>query len=166
MMGNVLRERDQQYIANRDEKTQTWRILDTWHDDLRNLTPEDDVPDESSALTILTEGGFIALIREAARLGVLQNATTGGDGLGLGEEEGNEGDILDLEDSVKEKEETITKQDAELRVLRTEINSLKENTIELAQQASHTEEYELKGMAMNHILKLVSMSDVANLSRD
>ena len=163
MMGNVLRERDQQYVANRDEKTQTWRILDTWHDDLRNLTPEDDVEDDSPALTILTEGGFIALIREAARLGVLQNATTGGDELGG---EVNEEDMLDLEDSAKEKDAIITKQEAELHVLQTELNSLKGENIELAQQASHTEEYELKGMAMNHILKLVSMSDVANLSRD
>ena len=39
MMGNMLRERDQQYIANRDDGTKTWRILDTWHDELRSLGP-------------------------------------------------------------------------------------------------------------------------------
>ena len=79
VLGNTLRERDQQYVANKDESTKTWRILDTWHDDLRNLTVEDEIDDNSPALTILTEGAFIALVREAARLGVLQNATFTGD---------------------------------------------------------------------------------------
>ena len=34
VLGNILRERDQQYVANRDDATQTWRVLDTWHDAL------------------------------------------------------------------------------------------------------------------------------------
>ena len=38
-----------------------------------------DIPDDSSAVTILTEGAFLALIREAARLGVLENASFGSD---------------------------------------------------------------------------------------
>ena len=74
VMGNMLRERDAQYIATRDDGTQTWRILDTWHDTLRDLSPEDDVEDTSPAVTVLTEGGFIALVKEASRLGILQNA--------------------------------------------------------------------------------------------
>ena len=55
-MGNILIERDQQYIAHRDEKTQTWRILDTWHDDLKLINPDDDIADDSAAVTIITEG--------------------------------------------------------------------------------------------------------------
>ena len=62
MLGSMLKERDQQYVAMKDGVTNTWRILDTWHDDLKTLQVEDDVPDESSAVTILTEGEFIALI--------------------------------------------------------------------------------------------------------
>ena len=65
MIGNMLRERESQYIATRDEGTQTWRILDTWHDDLREMNPEDDVEDTSPAVTLVTEGGFIALVKEA-----------------------------------------------------------------------------------------------------
>ena len=74
MVGVFLKDREVQYIANRDEVTHTWRILDTWHEDLSNLGPDDDVPDDSSAITILTEGAFISVVKEAAKLGVLQNA--------------------------------------------------------------------------------------------
>ena len=77
-IGNSLRERDVQYVAVKDETTHTWRILDTWHGALKNLDPESDVPDDNEAVTILTEGGFISLVREATRLGVLQNANLGG----------------------------------------------------------------------------------------
>ena len=76
MIGNMLRDRESQYIATKDESTQTWRILDTWHDTLREMSPEDDVEDDSPAVTVLTEGGFIALVKEASRLGILQNATS------------------------------------------------------------------------------------------
>jgi hypothetical protein len=44
-LGNILRERDDQYVANRDQSG-TWRILDTWHDDLKNIGPY--IPDERS----------------------------------------------------------------------------------------------------------------------
>ena len=36
--------------------------------------PEDEVDDSSEAVTVLSEGAFLALIRESTRLGVLQNA--------------------------------------------------------------------------------------------
>ena len=77
MLGNMLRDREAQYVASKDEATQTWRILDTWHDVLRRMGPEDEIEDDSEAITLLTEGAFIALVKEAARLGVLQNATGG-----------------------------------------------------------------------------------------
>ena len=60
-LGNMLRERDVQYTALKDEVTNTWRILDTWSDDLKNLSPDYDIPDDSKAVTILTEGGFLEL---------------------------------------------------------------------------------------------------------
>ena len=46
MLGNMLRDRESQYIATKDEGTRTWRILDTWHDVLRTMEPDDDVPEE------------------------------------------------------------------------------------------------------------------------
>ena len=72
-IGNMLRDRQEQYVAQKDN-TGTWRILDTWHEDLTKLSPEDEIDDSSEAVTVLSEGGFLALIRESTRLGVLQNA--------------------------------------------------------------------------------------------
>ena len=75
MLGNMLQGRDQQWVATKDEVTNTWRILNTWHDSLKSMDVEDDIPDDSPAVTIITEGAFISLFREAARLGVLENAS-------------------------------------------------------------------------------------------
>ena len=79
VMGNMLRDRDVQYVASKDETTHTWRILNTWSDELKNLQVEDDVPDDNPAVTVLTEGEFIALVKEAARLGVLEHANFNAD---------------------------------------------------------------------------------------
>ena len=153
VLGNTLRERDQQYVANKDESTKTWRILDTWHDDLRNLTVEDEIDDNSPALTILTEGAFIALVREAARLGVLQNATfTGQEEIDTEELEIVTADLSDKSDRIAKLEEENT--------------SLKKENFELLKLTEKSEEYALKDKAMQSILQLVSMSEMANLSKD
>jgi len=141
MVGMFLKDRDVQYIANRDEVTHTWRILDSWHEELVNLGPEDDIPDDSSALTILTEGAFIALVKEAAKLGVLQNAAFEGhtaledENLGLREQ------ILGLEKEVGTTNDQI-------------------------QHVQKSESFLLKEMAMKTMLKLTSMSDIENLTKD
>ena len=79
MLGSMLQGRDQQWVATKDEVTNTWRILNTWHDSLKAMNVDDDIPDDSPAVTIITEAAFIALFREAARLGVLENASFGTD---------------------------------------------------------------------------------------
>ena len=140
-MGNILRERDQQYIAHRDEKTQTWRILDTWHDDLKLINPDDDIADDSAAVTIITEGGFHALVREAARLGVLENANLSAD--------------------VEEYESIIQEKNSEIARLQTQ-----SNTVEPVIRDPRSEAFDLKEKAMESIFKLVSMSDLAGLSKD
>ena len=61
------------YRAEFDDTGKIWRILDLWHQSLKGLTSEDDVPDESPAVTILTEGAFIALMKEAGSLGLLSS---------------------------------------------------------------------------------------------
>ena len=79
MYNSLLRDREVQYIALRDETSKTWRILDTWHEALKELDLEDDIPDDNPAVSILTESAFTALIKEAARLGVLENIDFGSD---------------------------------------------------------------------------------------
>ena len=146
VMGNTLRDRDVQYVASKDDTTHTWRILNTWSDELKNLGVEDEVSDDSEAVKVLTEGEFFALIKEAARLGVLENAT-----FGTGEAE-LEAVILDKDQEIQKLNETIL--------------SLKEDKSKVIRQSSHTEEYELKEKAMDNILKLVSLQDVSNISRE
>ena len=155
VMGNALRDSDVQYVASKDETTHTWRILNTWSDELKTLQVDDEVPDDNSAVTILTEGEFIALIKEAARLGVLENAT-----FGTGE---------------AELENVILDKDKEILELKDRLRELKDETSKIVRENTHTEEYvlkerainsgyELKEKAMDNILKLVSLQDVSNLS--
>ena len=141
MVGMFLKDREVQYTANRDEVTNTWRILDTWHEDLVNLGPDDEVPDDSSAVTILTEGGFIALVKEAARLGVLQNAAFEGHTALEDENIALREQILSLEKNVSSKSEEI-------------------------QHVNKSESFLLKEMAMQTMLKLTSMSDIEKLTKD
>tara|TARA_R110002020_G_scaffold271574_3_gene486774 strand:- start:7 stop:453 length:447 start_codon:yes stop_codon:yes gene_type:complete len=146
MIGNMLRDREVQYVAAKDELTNTWRILDTWHDDLKSLQPEDEIDDETEAVKILTEGEFIAIIREASRTGVLANAN-----FGTGE---------------AEYEATILEKDQEIQRLNERILLLEEDKSQVIRDVTHSEDYELKEKAMQSILKLVSMQDMTNLGRN
>ena len=157
MLGNILRERDQQYVANRDDTTNTWRILDSWSDALRELDVDDEIPDDNAAVKILSEGEFIALVKEAGRLGILANAS-----FGSGE---------------AEYEATILDKDQEIQRLHEEILELQETTSQVVRENTHTEKYVLqekcivsgqvlKEKAMDNILKLVSMQDMSNLSKE
>tara|TARA_B100000749_G_C18384415_1_gene447465 strand:- start:614 stop:1060 length:447 start_codon:yes stop_codon:yes gene_type:complete len=144
MLGNMLQGREQQYVASKDAKTQTWRVLDTWHETLKAMQVEDEIPDECPAITILTEGAFIALVKEAARMGILENAT-----FGTGEAE-QEAALLDKSQEVQKLREEMLTKDLEIEKLQKRINS--------------TEDYVLKERAMESILKLAAMSDVSNLT--
>ena len=144
-IGNMLSANEQQYVALKDDKN-TWRILDTWHEDIKSLDADSDIPDDSNAVVVLSEGQFIALVKEAGRLGVLQNAS-----FGTGEAE-LEAIILDRDKEIQELHEKILK--------------LKEEKSEVVRTSSHTEDYELKEKAMENILKLVSMQDMSNLSKE
>ena len=144
-IGNMLAANEQQYVALKDESG-TWRILNTWHEDIKNLNADSDIPDDSDAVGILSEGQFIALIKEAGRLGVLANAT-----FGTGE---------------AELEAVILERDKEIQELHEKILKLEEEKSQVIRSTSHTEDYELKEKAMDNILKLVSMQDMSNLSKE
>ena len=157
VMGNMLRERDTQYIAVRDEASRTWRILDSWHETLSAYSVEDEVPDDSPAIKILTEGEFIVLVREAARIGILENAN-------LGNDEPN----MDFDIISEEHESTVSEMEKELVQYKSDINLLeaKNKELELELQDKRSDGYRLKEMAMNSILKLTAMSDLDNLGKE
>ena len=156
MIGNMLRDRESQYIATRDEGTQTWRILDTWHDILRDMNPEDDVEDDSPAVTVLTEGGFIALVKEASRLGVLQNATTP-----FGITDTSELEGIRYPKHGKE----LAEKDEELAKIREKIVKYEEEISTLRLSASKSEGTLLKELAMETLLKLTISSDIEKLTK-
>ena len=144
MIGNTLRDRNNQYVATKDSLG-TWRVLDTWHDDLRALDPDGEIRDDSEAVTIITEGAFLALVKEASRLGVLANAA-------FTEQTDMEREILDKESEVLDLREKLVKYE--------------EDIFTLKQQPDRSEGFVLKEMAMNTLLKLTSMSDIQTLSKD
>ena len=144
-IGNMLAANEQQYVALKDESG-TWRILNTWHEDIKNLNADSDIPDDSDAVVILSEGQFIALIKEAGRLGVLQNAS-----FGTGE---------------AELEAVILDRDKEIQELHEKILKLEEEKSQVIRDTTHTEDYELKEKAMDNILKLVSMQDMSKLGKE
>tara|TARA_Y100001951_G_C11244373_1_gene242470 strand:+ start:489 stop:932 length:444 start_codon:yes stop_codon:yes gene_type:complete len=143
MLGNMLQGRDQQWVATKDEVTNTWRILDTWNDSLKAMDVEDDIPDDSPAVTILTEGAFISLIREAARLGILENAA-----FGTGEAE--------LEAIILDKDQEIT-------ALKHQLVELTDKNAEVVRNSTHSEGFDLKSKAMDNILKLAAIGDMSNI---
>ena len=144
-IGNMLSANEQQYVALKDDKN-TWRVLNTWHDDIKNLDADSDIPDDSAAVIILSEGQFIALIKEAGRLGVLQNAS-----FGTGE---------------AELEAVILDRDKEIQELHEKILKLEEEKSQVIRDTTHTEDYELKEKGMDNILKLVSMQDMSKLGKE
>ena len=139
----MLQGREMQYVASKDGTTNTWRILDTWSDALKNLNPEDDIPDDSAAVKILTEGEFIALIKEATRLGVLENASFASN---------NEDLDGELNTQVSEIQEELVKYKEENNILK--------------QKLQDTEPFRLKTKAMEAVLKLAALSDINHLSEE
>lgn len=137
-IGNMLRERGEQYAANQDENG-TWRILDTWNDALKVLEPDEDVPDTSPAVTMMSEGAFLALMKEASRLGVLENASSL-----LGNEELN----------------------TQIRDLQEQIVTLQTEKANLSKKAQRSESFELKQQALGAVLKLAAMSDMDEILKD
>ena len=59
VIGNMLSDSGQQYVATKDD-TGTWRILNTWHEELKTMNADDDISDDSPAVVVLSEGQFIS----------------------------------------------------------------------------------------------------------
>jgi len=142
-LGNILRERDEQYIANRDESG-TWRILDTWHDDLKTSGPDDDIPDDTEAVNILSEGAFISLIKEAGRLGILDNVADSGE-----QSSADVDEIIVDYNATKEKVSELQKE-------------LAERNDELAKTRMQSEHFYIKEKAMDTVLKLAGMDTLVS----
>ena len=141
-LGNILRGRDEQYIANRDESG-TWRILDTWHDDLKSIGPDDEIPDKTEAVTIISEGAFISLMKEAGRSGILDNVSNGG----ASEE---------FDDMVEQYNQAVKK----IHTLESVITDQKEQLADT--RTTYSEHSHIKEKAMETVLKLAGMDTLVS----
>ena len=145
-IGNMLATNDQRYVATKDE-TNTWRILDAWHEALKQADAEDDIPDDSPAVTVLSEGMFNALIIEAGSSGALSNVSFSNQA------------TEEYEYELNTARNEIDEQKAEIDRLQKQVNSVQN-------RPKRSENYDLKERAMDNILKLVSMQDVTDLSKE
>ena len=143
MLGGVLQGREQQWVATKDETTNTWRILNTWHESLKSMDPEEDIPDDSPAVTLVTEGAFIALFREAARLGVIENASFG--------------------DNSEEYEIELEAKDEVISKLKTELAS-KQTVIEAKPAISEARLFKLE--IADKMMKLAGLDNVSDIPLD
>lgn len=143
MLGGVLQGREQQWVATKDGTTNTWRILNTWHESLKSMDPEEDIPDDSPAVIIVTEGAFIALFREAARLGVIENASFG--------------------DNSEEYEVELEAKDEVISTLKAELAS-KQTVIETKPAFSEARLFKLE--IANKMMKLAGLDNVSDIPLD
>ena len=141
-LGNILRERDEQYIANRDTSG-TWRILDTWHDDLKSIGPDDEIPDKTEAVTIISEGAFISLMKEAGRTGILDNVSNGGA-------------LEEFDDMSEQYNQAVEK----IHTLESVITDQKEQLADT--RTTYSEHSHIKEKAMDTVLKLAGMDTLVS----
>jgi|TARA_R110000744_G_scaffold262689_2_gene377243 hypothetical protein len=151
MVGQYLKNGDNQYAATRDDATRTWRILDLWNAELATLGPDDDVPDDSAAVQVLTEGAFIALVKEAGRTGAISNNGSGDTGA--------------LEEELLEASEALNYANAEIKKLEASAVEYKEDFSKVKEKAGKSESFLLKERAMDTLLRLTLSADIDNLSR-
>jgi len=95
-------------------------------------------------VTLISEGAFLAVVKEAARLGVLANAA-------FTEQTDMEKEILEKESEVLDLREKLVKYEEEISTLRI--------------SASKSEGTLLKELAMETLLKLTLSSDIEKLTK-
>ena len=143
-VGSTLRQHSAQYVAKRDNSG-TWRILNAWHNDLETFDADtDEIPDDHAAMTVLTEGAFEAVIKEATAEGVLEGIGKGINLSGLDEIE-------------------YSKLEDEISILREQNLNLLEQLEEIDKSKSEipetplSESAQLRQKGMDNILKIIGM---------
>lgn len=145
-IGSLLKQREQQYVAHRDDNG-TWRILNTWHKSLEGLDPvHDDIPDNHPAVILLTEGGFLALMKEAISSGMLEGIDSGRDQETL--------ELQKTKDALAESEKELLQARKEIDVQTDMIGRLKENN------GVFSESFQLKKEALDTFKKMAVIGEL------
>ena len=150
------------YIANRDPSG-TWRILETGHPDVLRgtLDFEDDVPDDHPALKLVKEGEYLAIIKEASRLGMLLDYG--------GYNPESEEKLYALEEETAEQQRVIAEFQQQIADLQLELRQANDaasdlkKRIEVAQsKPNYSEKFELKKLAIDGILRLTALQELGS----
>ena len=150
MVTSFYKAYDQQYKVVRDDK-KTWRILDLRNSVIQNLGPDEEVPDDSPALKIITEGEFLALIQAAIENGVIENASVSG-------ENADSKPVKDTEAILNKALEE--KKELEIRLGYIEQALEEEKKIPKIQ---HSEGYMIKSKALDAIKSLALAEDIQKM---
>ena len=78
MVGDVSRYLARQYLVTYDVGNKCWKIVNLMHPAMMGVSLDDDIPDDSPALTTLGEVAVKELIDEMERLGMLGSEEDGG----------------------------------------------------------------------------------------
>lgn len=136
-IGTALKHVGKPYWVRRDT-TGTWRIVNLLDQSLEKMTEDDDLPDNHPAVTIISEGAFLELIKEASSLGIIQK--------------------LDLSDN--EQNEKLKLENEELRL---ENKRLKLD-FETVGKEPATESYKIKSKVIDSLMKIVVVGSLENES--
>lgn len=135
------------YSVVHDDITKVWRIVNLKHPSITSLLVSNnnpDIPDDSPAVKIITEGEFVALVKKAIELEYLVNAN-------LPFEVVNTSKISQKDfDQLKEQNTMLEK----------DIVLLKDKLVDAEERAKLSESFRLKEKSMDAILKLAGMHDV------
>ena len=128
-----------QYTAVRDNKG-TWRILSLWHPDLRNLSsdPNFDIPDDHAAVTVVTEGQFLALIKVATSQGLISG-------------------VADSDAIPSEEYDSVCKERDDFRL---ELDNLKEVNMHKNVSVDNSEVFKIAQKKLDLVEKLASLNQV------
>jgi hypothetical protein len=84
-LGNDLPKIDSRYFVTLDDKTGTWRILDTHNPAIKSIKDfelnglDSEVPDDNPAITIIPQMAFAVLVAKATKIGALTPSVLGFD---------------------------------------------------------------------------------------
>jgi len=170
ILGSSLRSRDEQYLVKFDSTSKIWRILDTWNRELSSLEVDEELPDDHPAVRVLTEGQFIALVKEASAIGILESALQGQSGEALEELRKTIEENASLKNQLVESGKAISG-------VETRYNSEKETTLKQVEEISdlkdaliakdklllRSESYAIKAKALDTVMKLAISEDISKI---
>ena len=148
-IGKQFQVSEERYAVNYSQETGVWRILDTWHPEVEKILDWDqEIPDGNPAVTVVTDAAFTSLMREAARIGMLEQISR--------KDAVNRPDSEELQRLINENERLAFEGIGMIK----EIEELKGKSIRLESRPVRSESFELKNNIVNSLLRLAVAEDL------